>query len=952
LPCLLAASAAAHDGDPKLLDRRPMYPGTGWRNAQRKGPGGNLELTAPGLRFPKSHVTLFAWLSLPDLGVPAGGNANSCFGYTSPSGREYAIIGLSTGVKFVEVTQPGNPVVVAHINGPNSLWRDVRAYSTYCYAVSEGGGGIQVMNMANIDNGVVTLVGSVNDDGTGATHTVAVNPASGYLYRSGGGGEGLRIYNLNPNPASPARVGTWSSRYSHEVSVFSFTSGPAAGKEIAYVCGGLNGGFSSTGVYTVDVTNHAAPVQLQYTTYPNAQFCHQAWPSPNMQLLYVDDELDDQNLGINSLTRVMSLANPLSPAFTGTFTTGGTTTDHNQYTRGNLIYQSNYRSGLRVKSTSNPGTPTAPVETAYFDTWPEDDTNAFNGLWNNYPYFASGVVIGSDIEKGLFVWWVGDPQISITPLAADPATVNPGGGDVLQVQIDQVAPGTIVPGSELLHFDGGSGWVTASLAPQGGGLYEAVLPPSGCGEPVRYYFTAESTNGIVWSEPEDAPATLHHSLAGAAVTSVASETFEAVSGWVAGAGGDTATSGTWIRVDPNGTEAQPEDDHTASGVACYVTGQGAVGGSASANDVDGGPDDAHVAGVRPERPRQPDRAVLALVLERLAGGRRPERRRPPLGRRLPRRRLEQQRRELGQRRDDRAERARDDRGLELPPVPRRGLRGAYCAGEGPLRSRGREHGLDRRGRRRRLRDRRRDVRQHRDVLLRRRLDDHPLPVQQRRQPRTGLRQLDRDGGSAAHLDRDREPRRGHLRDDLVRRTSDGALDLPPGRFRDLGGRLRRRPALHRRDAEAPLHEERQRRRGHRAQRRRALGQREVRGGRRSDSAARNAPLSGLLPRSGPDVLPQPDGGHVQHLERAARALGALARTDGIRRAPPEESGRWTAEAGTGTSPSPASIFRGPRSLLPLETSIGSAPSGRAGFDVAPPRRRARIPPPHPPGSPR
>jgi choice-of-anchor B domain-containing protein len=586
---VLASAASAHDGDPKLLDRQPMYTGGGWRHAQRRGTDGNLALTAPGLRFPKSNVTLFAWLSLPDFGVPAGGNANSCYGYTSPSGREYAIVGLSTGTAFVEITQPGNPVIVQHINGPSSLWRDVRTYSTYCYSVSEGGGGIQVMNMANIDNGVVTLVGTVDDDSTHATHTLAINPASGYLYRSGGGSQGIRIYNLNGNPAVPARVGTWSARYSHEVSVFSFTTGPAAGKEIAYVCGGLNGGFSSTGVYVVDVTNKAAPIQLQYVTYPNAQFCHQCWPSPDMQYLYIDDELDDQNLGINSLTRVMSLANPLAPVYTGSFSNGGTATDHNQYTKGNLIYQANYRSGLRVKSTSNPGTPTSPVETAFFDTWPEDDTNAFNGLWNNYPYFPSGVVIGTDIEKGLFVWWIGTPQITISPVAPDPATFDPAGGGVVQVQISEIAPGTIVPGTELLHVRAGSGWVTSGLVPQGGGLYDAIFPAAGCGEPVQYYFTAASTNGIVWSGPEDAPAILHHAVYGSAVNVVASDDFESNSGWVAGAAGDTATAGIWTRVNPNGTEAQPEDDHTpGAGVACWVTGQGSVGGSASAADVDGG----------------------------------------------------------------------------------------------------------------------------------------------------------------------------------------------------------------------------------------------------------------------------------------------------------------------------------------------------------------------------
>jgi hypothetical protein len=60
-------------------------------------------------------------------------------------------------------------------------------------------------------------------------------------------------------------------------------------------------------------------------------------------------------------------------------------------------------------------------------------------------------------------------------------------------------------------------------------------------------------------------------------------------GWQAGAPEDNASSGIWVRVNPNGTAAQPEDDHTtAPGVQCWVTGQGSVGGSVGENDVDDG----------------------------------------------------------------------------------------------------------------------------------------------------------------------------------------------------------------------------------------------------------------------------------------------------------------------------------------------------------------------------
>ena len=134
-----------------------------------------------------------------------------------------------------------------------------------------------------------------------------------------------------------------------------------------------------------------------------------------------------------------------------------------------------------MQSTSNPGTPTAPQEVAFFDTWPEDNNAQFNGLWNNYPYFASGTVVGSDIEKGLFVWWVGTPQVTITPVSGDPDTISAGGQPV-SVQIG----GSLAAGTAKLHVDTGSGFAAIPLADQGGGVFSANLPATACGTVVRY----------------------------------------------------------------------------------------------------------------------------------------------------------------------------------------------------------------------------------------------------------------------------------------------------------------------------------------------------------------------------------------------------------------------------------------------------------------------------------
>jgi DNA-binding beta-propeller fold protein YncE len=53
--------------------------------------------------------------------------------------------------------------------------------------------------------------------------------------------------------------------------------------------------------------------------------------------------------------------------------------------------------------------------------------------------------------------------------------------------------------------------------------------------------------------------------------------------------GDTATAGTWVAVNPIGTSAQTEYDHTpGSGRIAFVTGQGEINEASDASDVDGG----------------------------------------------------------------------------------------------------------------------------------------------------------------------------------------------------------------------------------------------------------------------------------------------------------------------------------------------------------------------------
>lgn len=121
----------------------------------------------------------------------------------------------------------------------------------------------------------------------------------------------------------------------------------------------------------------------------------------------------------------------------------------------------------------------------------------------------------------------------------------------------------------------------------GGSLIAGV-----CGSVVQFAFEATAADGSLVRFPAAGTGAPFEAVANASTT-VFADDFEAARGWTVGdttpGQADTATSGQWTRVDPNGTLSQAEFDHTPlSGVAAFVTGQNTRGSSSSTGTVTGG----------------------------------------------------------------------------------------------------------------------------------------------------------------------------------------------------------------------------------------------------------------------------------------------------------------------------------------------------------------------------
>ncbi len=565
-----ASVALGHQDDPKLQDREAPVLAPAWRKAT------SPPLTR-GTFQSEGDIEMTSWLPLGEFqGNPSTGS--DCWGYTSPSGREYALFTHESGTAVVEITDPSNAQIVGEIDGPNSLWRDIKVFGIRAYAVSEGGSGIQVINLANVDLGLVTLENTVTTGGSAATHNVVLNEESGYLYRAGGG-SGLRIYDLNASASNPPYIGSWDDRYVHDAQIITYPdgSGQWAGREIAFCCAGTNNGWNETGLTILDITDKGNIVQLAHLQYAQNNYSHQGWLSEDRNYFYLNDELDEQNTGSLTTTRIIDVSNLNSPFQAGTCTTGSTSIDHNLYIRGDVMYQANYRSGIRVFDISDR---LNPVQTTWFDTYPGSDVASFNGLWSVYPFFPSGTVIGSDLERGLFVWRLEPPAMSVALLNEVPEQLDPSGGDSFDIEVT-FAQGINLDAnaSQLTWMDSeGSHQSDLSIVDSGDPMVlRAIFGASVCGDVVGYQAIVAADSGDTRSVGNGT------AISADGLTTSLDVNFQSSTGW---ATSGNATDGQWnIGVPVNCDRGDPPADFDGSG-SCALTDNSS--GSACNSDVDGG----------------------------------------------------------------------------------------------------------------------------------------------------------------------------------------------------------------------------------------------------------------------------------------------------------------------------------------------------------------------------
>ena len=353
--------------------------------------------------YPCKNVDLLAHLPLPSIG---GGSGNDIWGWTDPqTNREYALMGLSTGTAFVDITDPAAPIYLGNLptHSVSSIWRDIKVYANYAFIVSEAPGhGMQIFDLTllrTVPTPPATFVETMHYDGINSAHNIAINTDTGFAYVVGANncGGGLHMVNIQ-DPLAPEFAGCFSADgYTHDTQCVIYT-GPDINYQGHEICFSAN----EDTLTIVDVSDKANPQQVARETYAGVSYTHQGWLTEDHTTFLLDDEGDEIDYGTNTRTFIWDVTTLTEPTILRRYTADTTAIDHNLYIYNGKIYQANYRAGLRILEGSDFVT-SQPVETAYFDTYPDDNAASFDGAWSVYPFFASGTIIVSDINRGLMI---------------------------------------------------------------------------------------------------------------------------------------------------------------------------------------------------------------------------------------------------------------------------------------------------------------------------------------------------------------------------------------------------------------------------------------------------------------------------------------------------------------------------------------------------------------------
>lgn len=251
-----------------------------------------------------NNIDLKGFLRHQDVGSRTR-EGNDIWGYTSSSGREFALLGQSDGTAFVEVKSDGSLTYVGRLPTQTvaSSWRDIKVIGDYAYIGSEAPDhGLQIFDLRKLEKADPKNppTFSLRSDlaahftGFGSSHNLVANEETDLIAAVGTQSRlkcrgGLWMVDVS-NPLRPQDAGCVDDDgYVHDAQIVIYHGPDSAyqGKEIAFQ-------YNEDALTITNIDRRTMPSQLSRTTYNGATYTHQGWLTEDHKYLLLDDELDEQ----------------------------------------------------------------------------------------------------------------------------------------------------------------------------------------------------------------------------------------------------------------------------------------------------------------------------------------------------------------------------------------------------------------------------------------------------------------------------------------------------------------------------------------------------------------------------------------------------------------------------------------------------------------------------------
>ena len=315
------------------------------------------------------------------ISYPGQTCANIC-GWAG-GGHEYALVGASKGLGIVDVTSPDNPVKIVQLPGPDNFWKEIKTYKHYAYVTSEGGQGLQIVDLSDLPSATPDYHFYTGDGAIAGQlstiHALHIDTTKGYAYLYGSSlfSGGAVVLDLNTDPYNPKYVGKYDALgYVHDGWVDNDT---------LYASNIYIGLFS-----IVNMADKSNPQLLGTQPTPN-HFTHNTWLSKDRRTVFTTDEVDNSFLAAYDITDPTDIkfldkmqANPGSGSIV-----------HNTHILENYAVTSWYTDGVSIVDATRPNNL---VQVGWYDNAPNETGGGFLGCWGVYPFLPSGNLIATNIH--------------------------------------------------------------------------------------------------------------------------------------------------------------------------------------------------------------------------------------------------------------------------------------------------------------------------------------------------------------------------------------------------------------------------------------------------------------------------------------------------------------------------------------------------------------------------